>query len=520
MVSQSALRRSTAAIVAAVAAIGLALAAAGSGHASTKAPALHQVNLHAQFEQALSHVKLRPRLPVRAGIVPVLGSKAARTAQSRTAAGCTEPSCDLIYNGGVVQHSPQIFVLLWGASWTNTDPGYVDMANMFAGLGGSQDYWSRSLSQYGDGSGTPGPSTYAGAWQDSSAEPDPVSPAALAAEADGFASYLDSHGYTVTSNSQIVVASPSGMCYTDGFGGDCGVPQTSGYCAWHSYSAEPFTNMPYQLDAGVGCGQNFINGGSAGTYDGTSMVAGHEFAETVTDPDPKTGWIDTLDSVSGGEVGDKCVWGGQPFGVHDPAGDITLSTGKFAMQSQWSNAAGGCVMTNDALTVTNPGSRVSVIHEPATLTLHATSSDGAAISGWSATGLPPGLGITTGGVISGRPQAAGTYTVTVGAMDAAQSQASTSFMWTVRPDTLTIAPVSRKVTIIRRLVHFPMHATSSTGAAISGWAAKGLPRGARITSAGVITGRPSRTGTFHVTVHVRDAAGSTASRSFTWVVRR
>jgi Putative Ig domain len=430
MTRQLTIRRSTAAIVAAVAAIGLALAAAGSGRASTRAPALHHVNLHTQFEQALTHVKLRPRLPVRAGIVPVLGSKPA--ARSRAAAGCTEPNCDLPYGGGPVQHNPHVYLLLWGASWANTDPEFDQLTSFYTGLAAAHDYWYPVTAQYGDGSGSPGAITYEGAWQDSSAEPDPVSPSDLAAEADGLASYL---GITDTADAQIVVASPSGMCFTDGYGGDCGDPQATGYCAWHSESNEPFTNMPYLTDAGVGCGENFVNAGSAGTYDGASMVGGHEFAESATDPDATDGWLDQADLVSGGEIADKCAWGGRVWGRlgSDPYGNITLSTGKFAMQSLWSNAAGGCVMTNDRL---------------------------------------------------------------------------------------SIARISRKYSVVRRLVSYRLHATSTDRAAISGWAASGLPRGARITSAGVITGRPSRTGTFHVTVRVKDAAGSSARRTFTWVVRR
>ena len=92
------------------------------------------------------------------------------------------------------------------------------------------------------------------------------------------------------------------------------------------------------------CGKNYVNAGSAGTYDGLGISGGHEYAETITDPNPDTGWIDLSDPTppgSGGEVADKCI-----FDTGDPAGDIRLSTGTFAMQSLWSNAADRCVMTS------------------------------------------------------------------------------------------------------------------------------------------------------------------------------
>jgi beta-glucosidase len=48
--------------------------------------------------------------------------------------------------------------------------------------------------------------------------------------------------------------------------------------------------------------------------------------------------------------------------------------------------------------------------------------------------------------------------------------------------------------------------------------ATGLPTGVSINSAGVITGWPTRYGTFKVTVSASDALGGTGSASFTWTV--
>jgi hypothetical protein len=172
-----------------------------------------------------------------------------------------------------------------------------------------------------------------------------VSETSLTAEADAF---VANQGVSDLADAQIIIASQSGTCFSDGFAGNpsgCSTP-SGDYCAWHTNSGngETFTNLPYQLDAGAGCGQNFINSGSAGTYDGFSVVGGHEYAETITDPAPVSGWFDASDNISGGEIGDKCAWGGGNWGGNDPAGDVTLSTGTFAMQSLWSNATGSCVM--------------------------------------------------------------------------------------------------------------------------------------------------------------------------------
>lgn len=150
---------------------------------------------------------------------------------------------------------------------------------------------------------------------------------------------------------------------------------TVGYCAFHDYtlpdatgnsyykfkgieSALSYTNMPYTLNAGAGCGQGDVN--HPGTLDAYSIGLGHEIQETVTDPGAEDvvgnilsggtqyygGWYDTLD---GNENGDKCAYVGVsplPAGptilpIPGAMGNIKTSTGTYAVQSLWSDASAG-----------------------------------------------------------------------------------------------------------------------------------------------------------------------------------
>jgi serine protease len=311
---------------------------AGPSSAARTAPHATVVHLRQAYQRALGHV----RKGKISGIVYPLGRQPRPAARL---ANCTEPNCPLTYAGGPVQHSPHVYLLLWGPNWS-ADPNQAASAayleNFYAGLGVQpQDGWSTITTQYGDSTGFPAftGSVYEGAFHDTTTPPAGVTQAQLAAEADAFAS---TDGITDLNDAQIVVATQSGTC-PQGFysPGTCGT--TSGYCAWHSSSNEPYTNLPYILDAGKGCGKDFVN--PSGTDDGLSIVAGHEYAESITDPIPPTGWVDPNDTVSGGEIADKCAWGGKLWNGHDPAGNVTLSTGTFAMQSLWSNNASGCVMS-------------------------------------------------------------------------------------------------------------------------------------------------------------------------------
>lgn len=157
------------------------------------------------------------------------------------------------------------------------------------------------------------------------------------------------------------------------------VAQADGYCAFHDMingtvdstdykglkPGVPYTNMPYVLNQGTGCGEDLVNKGMAGKLDGFTVALGHEIEETVTDPGAEDhingvaygGWYDPFD---GNENGDKCAYvGEEPItgtALPEPgaAGNIKGNRGgSFPVQSLWSNeAAGGagyCAGTNNDL---------------------------------------------------------------------------------------------------------------------------------------------------------------------------
>jgi hypothetical protein len=416
----------------------LALAHAAPAHL----PGLRVVHLHRAYEARLGHTK-----PGRiSGIVYPRGKAptARGKARPRGRQGCIEPDCPVLYNNGPVQLTPHIYLLLWGPNWT-TDPAQEATAqylqNFYGGLGVRQpgtpkDTWSTIISQYGDSSGAPifSQSLLAGTFHDTTVPPTGATQAQIAAEADAFAT---TNNITDLTDAQIVVATQQGTCPAGFFAptvcGGSGI-----YCAWHSSSNEPYINLPYLLDAGTSCGENFVNSGPAGVDDGFSLVGGAEYADTITNLAPSGGlapstspdpaWIDTGDTVSGGEVAQKCAFD-QPFASGAPHGDVTLSTGSFAMQSLWSNDAAACVLS-DTVTITSPGGQSSVAGSNVSLQLVGKSSAGYQLT-WTSTPLPPGLNLSSTGLITGIPSTIGTYGVTVTATDPAGTSRGVSFIWTI-----------------------------------------------------------------------------------------
>jgi serine protease len=412
----------------------LALTTAGSATAGTAQGAgahqavAHMVNLHKAYEARLGHTK-QSRI---AGIIyPYVKGK--KPLRRQAGNGCTEPNCLVVWNGGPVQLTPHVYLLLWGPKWSS-DPNQAATATylkkFYHGLGVQpRDNWSTVTSQYGNGSGgfpKFSGSVYMGAFQDPTTPPTGVGQGGLAAEADAFAA---NQGITDLSDAQIVVATQSGTCPAGFY-----APNTCGssgdYCAWHSSSNEPYTNLPYVLDAGIHCGEHMVSS----NRDGFSIVGGHEYAETITDP-LLTGWYDPND-LTGGEIADKCA-----FDSHSHV--VSLSTGKFAMQPLWSNSAGGCVMpvggASDIVTVANPGNQSTYQNSALNLNVSGTSSGNHSLT-WSATNLPSGLSIASAsGVVSGQITAApGTYTVTVQASDSTGAFGWAPFTWTVTADVGTV----------------------------------------------------------------------------------
>jgi hypothetical protein len=236
----------------------------------------------------------------------------------------------MTYHGGPVQTAPKIYVVLWGSAsqWGSGDIDGVATyyQNFISGVGGS--HWLGSVTQYTQSNGQAvgnAAGSYAGTWNDTvDSVPKLTSPtyqSSLAAEAKRAAAHFGDY----SASASYVLMIPHGV-RVNGFG--------SSYCAWHSSTSATggtiaYTNLPYIPDAGASCGVGSVN--SPGTNDGVSIVGGHEQAETETDPQPNTGWLDSGNN----ENGDKCAW--------TSLQNDTFSTGSFPTQPLWSNAANGCV---------------------------------------------------------------------------------------------------------------------------------------------------------------------------------
>jgi serine protease len=412
--------------------------------------------------------------PYRHGVVPTLAQlakmRAWALAHPRLRVPALNPS-DLSYGGsiggiGVTDGPEHVYLVFWGKQWgtIGSSGGNTTLSNdpkgaapylqkLMKGLGTGSETWSGVMTQYCEGVATgtftcpstnlehvgyPYGGAYAGIWVDESANaPAAASPAQLGTEAINAAAHFNNKTANSNRLAQYVILSPTGTD-PDHF-------KENGFCAWHDWNGDPYvgvtspygpislTNMPYVTDLGASCGENFVNSGTAGILDGFSIVEGHEYAETITDQDPAGGWTNS----GGSENGDLCAWNQGPGA---PAANLTLPTGRFAMQSTWGNdgAGGGdcefshTIISNNKVTVTNPGNQSTKVNTAVSLQMSATDSQFGQTLTWSATGLPTGLSINAStGKITGTPTTVQTKSVTVTATDKTGAHGSVTFTWTI-----------------------------------------------------------------------------------------
>lgn len=113
------------------------------------------------------------------------------------------------------------------------------------------------------------------------------------------------------------------------------------YCAYHSVigsgsSAVIYGNEPYALP-------NVCQAGTSPTgdpaADSAASVAAHEVTESITDPIPSTGWVDS----SGNEIGDLCAWNYGTNGWDGGKANQFWNGHYYELQMMWDNHVNGCV---------------------------------------------------------------------------------------------------------------------------------------------------------------------------------
>jgi hypothetical protein len=128
---------------------------------------------------------------------------------------------------------------------------------------------------------------------------------------------------------------------------------------------------------------------------------------------------------------------------------------------------------------------------------------------YTATGLPPGLTLSSTGTLSGTPTTAGAYTIAVTATDTSGATVSGSYKVTVAPQ-LTVTPSSIPNATLGTAIS-AVQLTAAGGTPPYQWQSATVPPGLSLALNGTLSGTPSAGGTFQFTVYVVDSNGVLAS---------
>ncbi len=248
---------------------------------------------------------------------------------------------------------------------------------------------------------------------------------------------------------------------------------------------------PYLASAAVGC----IAQAASFTIDCTAR------GDSVTGPYGATNlWDHTSDSGASGYVSDAYVYTGTANAVAGACAP-TVAPPQINQGSLPNGVAGRHY--NQQFTITGGTS-------PYTFSVASTS-------------LPPGLALTSGGDLSGRPTKPGGYSFTVSVTDSESPAVTTQSAYTLTilaPVAVTTASLPHGVVgdRYRRTLH------ARGGSKPYQWllAAGRLPAGLKLSVAGVLSGKPTRAGSFTFKVRVTDSSNPTltAIAVFTVVIHR
>ncbi|MFC1436371.1 RICIN domain-containing protein [Streptacidiphilus sp. N1-3] len=151
-------------------------------------------------------------------------------------------------------------------------------------------------------------------------------------------------------------------------------------------------------------------------------------------------------------------------------------TGTVPARSLVTYVIPGGGVSGNTVTVTSPGAMTGTVGQSVNgLQIQGTDSASGQTLTYTANGLPNGLSISSSGLITGTPNAAGTFNVKVTATDPTGASGSASFTWTINGSTGSGFPSGYHTLVIAKnsLCLDVYGNTGNTGAVIDQWTCNG-----------------------------------------------
>jgi hypothetical protein len=163
------------------------------------------------------------------------------------------------------------------------------------------------------------------------------------------------------------------------------------------------------------------------------------------------------------------------------------------------------------ITVTNPATNTGTAAAAFSQTFTAGNTIGA-VTFTTASTLPTGLTLSSGGVLSGTPTQTGSFPIVVKATDANGCFGNGStYALTIACQTITVNNPATNTGTVNIAFSQSFTAPAAIGTKTFSLNSGTLPTGLTLSAAGVLSGTPTQTGSFPITVHVVDGNGCSAN---------
>jgi hypothetical protein len=164
------------------------------------------------------------------------------------------------------------------------------------------------------------------------------------------------------------------------------------------------------------------------------------------------------------------------------------------------------------ITVNNPATNTGTVNTAFSQTFTAPAAIGTKTFSINSGTLPTGLTLSSAGVLSGTPTQTGSFPITVHVVDANGCSANgPTYTLTIGCQTITVNNPATNSGTVNVAFSQNFTTTNSIGAVTFTLNSGTLPTGITLSSAGVLSGTPTQTGSFPITVHAVDANGCSAN---------
>jgi len=385
-------------------------------------------------------------------------------------------------------------------------------------------------------------------------------------------------GYTVNSASQITATAPAGTGTVDVLVTTAGGTSVIAAADKFTYAAVPVVSGISPNSGSVAGGASVIITGSnfsgvTAVKFGANNASGFTFNNatqiTATAPPGIAGTVDVTVTTAGGtsvtSLADQFTFVAVPIAGNTSAtvaygsgatviplnlsGGAPTSVAVASVPSNGTATANGTSISytptagfggNDSFTYTASNgvgtstvATVTITVSPPTVTLAPTSVAAATVgtaysqtvtaSGGKDTytyeilaggTLPAGVSLSSGGILSGTPTAAGTFNFTVRAKDSSTGSGpyygSQAYTLTVAAPTIVVAPTALSAMVVG--VAFNQSITATGGTATYGFVASGtVPAGLTLAANGTLSGTPTTAGAYNFTVTATDSSTGTSA---------